>query len=130
MKVPIVSKEVWQELYGAARDFRNVECWDWMSDSDIFGFLNPESGEIGYCCVLGAFGEVFGLVVYLGTEGSINTKPSSQGRSDPMVTMHPFMLYPGVVFFLGNERVCPIRMESRLAQEVSGVDRKPRYFAR
>lgn len=40
-----------------------------MRDSDIFGVQNPLDKEIGYCCILGATGEVFGLVVYLGSQG-------------------------------------------------------------
>ncbi len=83
MKVPSVSKEVWQERYGAARDFRNVECWDWLSDSDIFGVLNPVSGEVGYCCVLGELGKVFGLVVYLGTDGLNQYKAIQSGEVGP-----------------------------------------------
>ncbi len=64
MSVPIVITEVWEELYGVARVFKEAACWDWMSESDMFGVLNPENGEIGYCCVLGGLGEVFGLVFF------------------------------------------------------------------
>ncbi len=83
MKVPNVSKEVWQELYGATRDFGDVACWEWMSDSDIFGVLNLESGEVGYCCVLGELGDVYGLVVYLGTDGLNQYKTIQSGEVGP-----------------------------------------------
>jgi hypothetical protein len=63
------SLQKWKTLYEAATEFRKIESWRWMEDSQVFGVQNPETGEIGYCCVLGALGELFALVVYLGTEG-------------------------------------------------------------
>ena len=61
--------ENWRNLYTAAQVFKNLGCWEWMYDSDVFGVLPEAKGEIGYCAVLGARREVFALVVYAGTEG-------------------------------------------------------------
>jgi hypothetical protein len=63
------SLQEWKSLYEAATEFRKIESWRWMEDSQVFGVEDPETGEIGYCCVLGNLGELFALVVYLGTEG-------------------------------------------------------------
>jgi hypothetical protein len=63
------SFQEWQSLYAAAIDYWRIQPWLWVDDTDLFGVKNPQDGEIGYCCVVGALGEFIGLVIYLGTEG-------------------------------------------------------------
>jgi hypothetical protein len=58
-------------LYKAADAFRRLAPWEWMEDSDVFGVQDPVTGKVGYCCILGALGEVFALVVY--TERGLQT---------------------------------------------------------
>lgn len=67
-EIPPSSQE-WQELYEAASQFYKLHPWEWMLDSELFGVLNPETGEIGYCCVMGNLGELLALGVYLGSDG-------------------------------------------------------------
>ena len=61
--------EEWKWLYDVAIRFKQHECWNHMWDSDIFGVRNPETGEIGYCSIMGKNGEHFALGVYKGSDG-------------------------------------------------------------
>lgn len=63
------SLEEWKTLYEAAVEFRKIEPWEWMKETDMFGIQNPQNGEVGYCCIMGELGEVLAMAVYLGTEG-------------------------------------------------------------
>ena len=66
-KTPLMKE--WRRLYDVAVEFKKLECWDWMYDDDLFGVQNPDDGEIGYCCIMGNFREMFGIAVYLGADG-------------------------------------------------------------
>jgi len=63
------TRKEWSSLYQAAVDFKRSACWEWMYDSDIFGVIDPETGETAYCCIMGNAGEHFAVAGYLGTEG-------------------------------------------------------------
>lgn len=73
----------WEELFEAARAFKEARCWEWMYDNDNFGVQDPETGEIAYCCIIGNAEEVFGLVAYLGQEGLQNLLLTISGEVLP-----------------------------------------------
>lgn len=75
--------EEWRDLYEAAKLFKKMAPWRWMVDAAVFGIEDPESGEVGYCCVMGALGEVLGLVVYIGSEGLSLFQEIQSGKTSP-----------------------------------------------
>ncbi|WP_236011730.1 DUF6930 domain-containing protein [Alicyclobacillus fructus] len=59
----------WKALYDAAIEFRNLAPWQWMYDDALFAIEDPDTGQIGYCSVMGALGEFHGLAVFPGEAG-------------------------------------------------------------
>jgi hypothetical protein len=59
----------WHELYQAAIRVKETAPWEWLTETDIFGVQNPETGELGFVSVMGELGEHLALAVYLGPEG-------------------------------------------------------------
>ena len=72
----------WLKLYEAAMAFKELAQWRWMSDSDVFAVQNPSKDEVGYCSLMGAAGEEFGLLVFLGAEGFESYKQIALGDVD------------------------------------------------
>lgn len=63
------SKSDWLKLYQAAIEFQRISPWTWMGNEDLFAVENPDSGELGYCSILGSGQEEFGLGIFLGAKG-------------------------------------------------------------
>lgn len=70
-------------LYGAADAFRKLAPWRWMDDDHVIGVKEPTSGAVGYCCVLGALGSVFGLAVYVSAPGFYCFQRIASGEYEP-----------------------------------------------
>lgn len=88
------TSEQWIDLYETAAAFKKAECWSYFTNGHIFGVENPLNGEIGYCCIMGNGGELYGLAVYLGTEGleALIGMMSGELKIDPMFSHHCLML--------------------------------------
>jgi hypothetical protein len=84
--------ELWKELYEVAAVFKRAGCWEWLTNAHIFGVKNPLNGEIGYCCVMGNGGEMYGLAIYPGTAGLENLLGMFSGEFDPLYAQHCLML--------------------------------------
>ncbi len=59
----------WGALYAAVVEFRDIAPWRWLVDEQVFGVEDPATGEVGWCCTLGAAGELAGLAIFLGDSG-------------------------------------------------------------
>jgi len=71
---------LWSAFYQAVQRFRLLTPWAWMSDRDVFGVVDSKSGEVGWCCVIGAAGTLKGLILYRGDDGFDTLRRSWTGE--------------------------------------------------
>ena len=58
----------WQALYTAGDRVKAAAPWEWMTEGDVFGVQDPDTGEIGFVSVMGMLGEHYAVSVYLGAQ--------------------------------------------------------------
>ncbi len=63
------TNEEWRTLYEVLEQTRQLAPWRWLDQTHIFGVEDPESGEVGYVSVQGAYDEDPGVTLYRGEEG-------------------------------------------------------------
>lgn len=59
----------WQRLLDAAYAVRALAPWRWMTADQRFAVRHPDTGELGYGCVLGHDGDAPGFGLHLGAGG-------------------------------------------------------------
>lgn len=56
----------WRSLYAAAAEIMRIAPWQWMTEDQLFGVQNPDTGEIGFVSIMGHLGEHLAVAVYRG----------------------------------------------------------------
>lgn len=64
-----ISKTTWQSLMSLALQFKALQPWTWMAETDVFGFRHPKTGAIYYSSIKGNEAEIIGITVHEGTKG-------------------------------------------------------------
>jgi hypothetical protein len=63
------SFQAMERLYGLATDLYGLRPWRILDDDNLIVVRDSVSGELCYCSVLGALGEVLSIQAYIGIEG-------------------------------------------------------------
>lgn len=65
----IAKAEQWRKLFQLTIQYNKLKPWEWMDDTMVFAVKDAHTGIMGYCSVLGAGDELYGLAVSRGNEG-------------------------------------------------------------
>lgn len=61
--------DVASRFLGLAKAVHDARPWEHLLNRDVFGVVDPATGEVNWVVVNGAGGEVFGVTLYLGRRG-------------------------------------------------------------
>jgi len=61
--------DIWNPLLDQMKLLHELKPWQWLREEQVFGVHDPDSDTVGYVSVLGAAGQIAGVVVYPGTAG-------------------------------------------------------------
>jgi hypothetical protein len=88
------SNQQWSNLYEMAIAFKKAEVWNWMDNIHLIGVKHPDFNQVGYCCIMGGGGEMYGVAVYLGADGlkTVIDMLNGQLKEDPLYAQHCLML--------------------------------------
>lgn len=65
----IYKAKQWAKLFQLTKEYRKLKPWEWMDDTMVFAVKDAHTGIMGYCSVLGAGDELYGIAVSRGNEG-------------------------------------------------------------
>lgn len=65
------TKKQWTALYDAADAVKTMAPWGWLDETQLFGFVHPETQEQYFVSVMGQAGEHFAVAVYVGWVGLV-----------------------------------------------------------
>src|ERR1700730_17668076 len=74
-----LSFETAGQLYRLGTELLAVQPWDFLGDQDLILMQDGEAGEICYCSIMRALGEVFSFQAYIGA-GSVGFFQSHAAR--------------------------------------------------
>ncbi|MEM7036358.1 MAG: hypothetical protein AAF570_05200 [Bacteroidota bacterium] len=85
-----IPQQDWKNLFEAAIRYHRAAPWKGLTDGQLFGVVNPEDGQRGYCSVMGQMGDYIALGLYPGAEGfqSYQMVYSENPDDDPGETMY------------------------------------------
>lgn len=120
------SLKEWKRLYEVANALWELQPWTYMEETDIFGVCGPESGVIGFCCVIGALGETFGLIIYRGKAGLESYMKLRRSRKiDELIDIQDCLS----IIFVENDLLEPedIEVMERIGIDIKSFDMYPKF---
>jgi hypothetical protein len=104
-----LSFETAGQLYRLSKELLAMEPWDFLEDQDLILMQDGEAGEICYCSIMGALGEVFSFHVYIGAGSYRFFRRIATGKPITAGDFYASIRGVSVEFVNGKEQTPPDR---------------------